>query len=150
MPLSNSLVEVCDYLFQKMVDNKANLALADVYFGDQDKLPVTPVVCIEPGEKRNILRRAGAGRMIDIEFDISILVYHSFITSPQQNRRGADTLAELVEDIVHADKQLGTTNPLVIHGYCTTVQSGYTTKTGTLVRANKILYQAQSQFVLPS
>ncbi len=145
--LTGSLVEVCDFLFDKMVDNKANLGLADVFFGDQDRLPTTPVVCIEPGIKRNLLRQAAGARMLDVVFELTILVYHSFITSPQENRRGADALAEAIEAVVHSDRTLGNR---VIHGYCPEIQSGYTTKSGSLVRANKVSYSAQSQYILPS
>lgn len=145
--LSGSLVEICDFLFNKVVDNKANLGLADVFYGDQDRLPSTPVVCVEPGIKRNLLRQAAGGRMLDIVFELTLLSYHSFIQSPQENRRGADALAEAVEAVVHSDRQLG---GRVIHGYCVDVQSGYVNKSGSLVRSNKISYQATSQFLLPS
>ena len=147
MVMSGSLVAVCDYLFDKIVDNEVSLGVAATYFGDQEKLPTTPVVCVEPGIKRNLLRQAAGARMLDIVFELTLLVYHSFITSPQENRRGADALAEAVEAVVHSDRTLG---GLVIHGYCPEIQSGYTTKSGSLVRANKILYQATSQHLLPS
>lgn len=148
MPLTNSLVEVCDYQYNKMVDNKANLGLVDVYFGDQDKIPVTPVVCIEPQIKTNILNEAGAGRLISIEFRLFFLVYYSFIQSPQDNRRGADALAEAIESVVHSDRTLG---GLITHGYCTDVESGYTTKGNSLIRSNKITFVGTTaRAILPS
>jgi len=147
MVLSNSLVEVCDYQFDKMVENKANLVLADVFYGDQNLIPVTPVVCIEPQIKTNTLDESAAARKISIEFRLFFLVYFAFIQSPQDNRRGADALAEAIETIVHTDRTLG---GLVIHGYCTDVESGYTTKSNSLIRSNRITYVAKSQIILPS
>lgn len=147
MTLSTSLVEVCDYQYNKMIDNKANLGLADVFFGDQNTIPTTPVVCIEPQMKVNSLRESAAARYIDIEFTLFFLVYFSFIQSPQENRRGSDALAEAIESVVHADRTLG---GLVIHGYCTLIESGYTTKGNSLLRSNKITYIAQSKSILPS
>lgn len=147
MALSTSLVEVCDYMLDKMLDNKANLGLADAFFGDQNTIPTTPIVCIEPQMKTNILNESAAARKIDIEFRLFFLVYHSLIASPQENRRGADALAEAIETVVHSDRALG---GLVIHGYCTDVESGYTTKGSTLVRSNRISYFAKSQSILPS
>lgn len=145
--LTNSLVLISDYLYQKFKDNMANLEIEDVYYGDQDKIARPPAICVEPADIKNLLKQAAAARRIDIEFYISFLCYHSEITSGQSNRRNADRLAERVAALVHADRTLG---GLVIHGYCTDVHSGYATKGNTLMRANKIDYYAKSQFDLPS
>lgn len=147
MILTKSLVVIADYMLDKLKDNKATLGIMEAYYGDQDKLATTPVVCVEPQYKANALRQAATARMLDIEFNLTFLVYHSFIVSPQENRRGSDALAQDIEDLVHSDRDL---NGLVIHGYCTLNESGYTTKGNSLVRSNKITYVAQSQFVLPS
>lgn len=151
MALSNSIVELSEYWYDKLIDNKSNLGLADVFYGDQEKIPSTPVVCVEPGYKTNLLDLGAMARKLNIEFNLSFLIYHSFITSPQENRRGADLLAEAVESMVHSDKQAGTQpNNLVIHGYCTSVESGYTTKGNSLLRSCKVMYYAKSQVILPS
>lgn len=153
MALTNSVVIVSQYLVDKLNDNKANLGLQAVYYGDQTKIPYTPTVCIEPVEKNNELRQGGMARYIDMEFMINIILYHSSIQSEQSNRKEADLFAEAIESVIHADRALGSVaagNNLVTHGYITKLESGYATKQGTLMRSARMTYAAISQNVLPS
>jgi hypothetical protein len=143
--LTGSLELVCQYLFELLEANKDILQLEDVFYGDQDKLPRTPAACVEPGEKDRELK--GAQRMTRVTFRIYVLIYHSAVTSPQSNRRSADRTAEAIEGLIHSDPRMG---GLVIHGFCTNVSSGYANRTGTLVRASRITFEAQSQELLPS
>lgn len=143
--LTASLVDVCEYLFTLLDTNKESLGLMAVYYGDQDRLPMTPVACIEPDTKNRDLK--GAQRMTAVTLRAYVLVYHSAITSPQQNRRDADQMAEDIETLIHSKRSL---DGLLIHGMVTAIESGYVTRERTLVRSSRLTYEGLSQQLLPS
>ena len=144
--LAGSLVTICDYIFEKLEANQANLGVAQVYYGDQEKFPETPSVCVEPDERPRELK--SAQRMTKVTFRIYILVYHGTISSPQANRRDADLLAENIEALIHEDPQFG---GLLIHSLCTNIESGYANRgERTLVRTSRITFEGLSQQLLPS
>lgn len=147
MTLSHSIVDVAAALEQKLNDNAATLGLKAVYYGDQERLATTPVVCVEPDTKVQEYRGGGVNRMLGVNITIFLLVYHSFVQSPQENRRGADQLAEAIEDLIHQDVNLG---GLVIECHVSEVASGYATKGNSLVRANRITVVHTTQNRLPS
>lgn len=144
MTLATTIPEVAEALFDKLEANKVVLGIQAVYYGDQNRLPVTPAVCIEPDAKTNTLK--SAFRMVSLDFKVYILIYHSQVTSPQDNRRNADALAEAVETLIHADKDLG---GRVIHCMIDEIASGYVTKGNSLVRASRLTFSALSQNQLP-
>lgn len=145
MPLTDKLSVVSQALVTKLRDNQAGLGLNAVYYGDQDKLPTSPIACVEPDTKNNTLK--SAQRMILVDFSAYILIYHSGVVSPQVNRSESDEMAEAVETLVHADRTLG---DLLIHCMITEVASGYANKAGSLVRASRLTFNGQSQALLPS
>lgn len=143
--LTASLVEFTDKVLEIIRANQEALSIHSIFLGDQEKLPGTPVVCVEPDNKTNTLKNATRG--IEIQLRVQIIVYTAMLASPEQNRRDADVLAEDIETLLHADAQLG---GLVIHSMVDDVASGYASKAGTLVRANKVQFTARSQSRLPS
>lgn len=143
--LTASLVEYTDKILEIIRANQESLSIHSIFLGDQEKLPGTPVVCVEPDTKANILKNATRG--IEIQLRAQIIVYTAMLASPEQNRRDADVLAEDIETILHANPTL---DGLVIHSLADEVASGYASKAGTLVRANKIQFTARSQSRLPS
>jgi hypothetical protein len=102
-------------------------------------------VCVEPDHKTNQLK--GAPRRIRIDIRNFLLVYFAYVGSPQDNRHAADELAESIETLLHKDATLG---GLVIDSMVDDVESGYVTKSGSLVRGSRITFSAQSQGMLPS
>lgn len=144
MTLTASLVEVSESLYNKFEAAKGTLGIGAVFYGDQNRLPVTPALCVEPDGKTNTLK--SAFRVIAIEFKVYVLLYHGSVTSPQDNRRAADALAEAVETLIHADRTLG---GLVTHCMVDEVASGYITKGSTLIRSSRLTFSAISQNQLP-
>jgi hypothetical protein len=142
--LTASLVVISDYLFNLLDVNKEDLGLEAVFYGDQEKFPVTPAACIEPDEKPRELK--SAQRMTRVEFNVYVLLYYGKIESPQTNRRDSDILAERVEALIHSKRSL---DGLVIHGMITSLTSGYVVRDGSLLRASRLTYNAQSQELLP-
>jgi hypothetical protein len=143
--LATTLSEVCEYVEDLLRLNQSLLGLEEIYYGDQAKIPVTPVACIEPGEKRSSWK--GAQRMARVEFEAYVLVYHNDVRSPQDNRRAADKLAEDIASVISSHAQF---EGLVISNLVTSVESGYVDRGSTTMRSSRITFQALSQELLPS
>lgn len=145
MPLTAKVVDICDYLLNLLADNQASLGIEGLAYGDVERLPVTPYVCVEPEDKTRTLKNAQ--RMTNLNFTIFIIVYFGPVASVQANRRGADILAESIEDLVHSKKSL---DGLVTHGMITNIASGYANRDRTLIRASRMTYEGISQELLTS
>jgi hypothetical protein len=149
MPLATKLSEVCDRAKLLLEDEAATLGIAEgcIFYGDQDRLPGYPAVCVEPDVKP--VEMYGAGRMTQIVLRIYILVYHGEVkNSESTNRRDADILAETIADLFNAD---GTFFGLAIHAFVSEVKSGYSLKQqGTTVRSTRLQFDVKSQERLPN
>lgn len=117
----------------------------DIYYGDQDLLPRTPSVCIEPNDKNRSL--AGAPNMTDNEFEIYAMIYHNKVQSNATTRQEVDQLAYEIEAWIHKDLQLklGTSTPALIHGFVVSNESGYTFKNNTLYRTARLTYKGKNK-----
>lgn len=142
--LTGSLEEYAGFLHDLITSYKEVLGLKDVYYGDQDNIPVSPVVCVEPDNKSRVLQRIGRGT--NVSFTVYLLLYHSSIRDPQANRRDADRLAENLETLIHNNE---TANGLVVTSLVSRVESGYATKTNSIMRASRLTVEAESQHRLP-
>jgi hypothetical protein len=147
-PYSPSIVVITDALIAKLESPPAltfTLAPTAVFFGDQDRIPSTPAVCVEPGEKNRTLN--GAGQMTDNEFEIYILVYHNKVQGNETTRRECDILAYEIEKYLHTDLQLlvGGSDPRLIHGFVRSNESGYTFKQNTLYRSARLTYYGRNK-----
>lgn len=49
---TSSLHEIGSYLYELLDLHQIELGLAAVYYGDQERIPVTPVACVETGTDR--------------------------------------------------------------------------------------------------
>ncbi len=115
-----------------------------VTYGDQEKISVVPMVCVEPSDKRREFN--GVGRRTRIDFEIYVLVYYGTLESVQVNRQTTDELAEAIEARLHAAL---TCDGLVINSLVTRVESGVANKGGSKLRASRLTFTAQSQVHLP-
>lgn len=147
MPLAVDLSTVGDWGVALLQANAQTLGIPDngVFYGDQERIPCSPCVCVETGDKKAVLY--GAGRMTELELNIYFLVYHSEIRAVQSNRRDADILAETIGKVLNADATMG---GLAIHSFVSQISSGYATKTNTTMRASRIEFQIRSQERLPN
>lgn len=151
MPLTNSLVAICDFLIESLNNTKSQTGIQAVHYGDQELIETTPVACIEPISKVFLPRQSAGSRMQDLEFNVAVIIYNSLITSTDVNRREADIVTEAVETVINSDRQMtrGGQDQLVIHCWSTGYDSGYSSKGGTRLRSSKINFYAKSQFLLP-
>lgn len=143
---------MCRFLVNKLNASAAKTALQiqDVYYGDQERLPRTPAVCVEPGEKVRELN--GAPRRTLITFTNYIIVYHNPVKNATVIREEDDQRAEAIERFIHADPYFadGSGNDQVIDSLVTSIESGYQMRANTLFRASRLTVEARNQEQLPT
>jgi hypothetical protein len=122
----------------------ASLGIEATYYGDQTILPVTPAVCITPGNKSRGFQ--GASLMTENTFESYVFVYFGKVQDVQQNLHSAQTLADAIEPIVQADMTLG---GIVIWTICTQNEPGIINKQGSLLMGNRMTFQSYSKTRLP-
>jgi hypothetical protein len=132
-------------LEHETVPGTNDLGIQDVFYGDQNRLPRTPAVCVEPGEKRRKLE--GLPRRALTTMICYVLVYHNPVTSREVAQEEKDNLTEAIEDKLHADAQMGGT---VIDSMVLTTEYGYAQRNNTLFRVSRLAFEATSKVNLPS
>jgi hypothetical protein len=124
--------------------NKSPLGLQDVWMGDQERLPRTPCVSVEPGMKLRELN--GVPRRYQVQLEAYVMIYMDRIQDTQNNERQVLVLAEAVEAVLHADETLG---GLVIDSAVVESNPGYVNRGGTLMSAVRLTFRAMSMKMLP-
>lgn len=115
-----------------------------MYYGDQTILDKTPAVCVSPGNKQRGWEGASLGTRNVIE--TYVYVYYGKIQDVQTNLHAAQTLADAIEPVVHADVTLG---GLVIGTLCTQNEPGVINKMGSLLMGNRMTFESFSKTRLP-
>jgi len=116
------------------------LGADDVYYGDQDKFPRSPSVCVDPNNRQRTLQ--GVSFRTDNNFALYILVYHAKIQDNQLTRKEVQQISEAIETLLHQDPQLGGN---VIHSFCSLNESGYVYRQSTMYRTNRITFEPYSK-----
>lgn len=149
MANTDSVDLVVQYVIDKLKTNYAALTSAvggqvgsadDVYYGDQEKFPRTPSICVDPGTMDRTLQ--GVSFRTDNNFVIYILVYHAKLQDNQLTRKEAQQVSEAIETLLHQDPQLG---GLTIHSFCSRNESGYVYRRDTMYRTNRITFEPYSK-----
>ena len=155
MTYTTSMPKLTQFLVDKFQANAVALGTEDrnVFYGDQDRLPRYPAICVDPGDKARELN--GAPRRTAVEVTIYVLVYHGTYTDVQTNLKKSDELIEALEDLIHADPFFKDTSNLsdpdqVISSLVTRTESGYQVKSNSIVRTTRLTVVATVQEQLPS
>lgn len=151
--LTDSLDIVTQYIIDKIKAAATAQSLScgsnflspdSVFYGDQMKLPQVPAVCVEPNNRQRTL--AGATYRTDNNFTVYLLCYNASVTdSDLVVRKQIQQMSEAIETLIHQDPQFG---GLLVHGFCESNESGYTYRSNTLYRTNRILYNGLSRTAL--
>lgn len=136
MSNTDSLVEVTQGIVDLLTTNQSSLGIKKVFYGDQQLLPETPVVCVESGSIGRDM--SGAPFRTQNSFMVFILVYHSNVQDTQKTRKQADVFAERIVALLHQNLNIG---GLVIHGYATSLESAYAHRGGEMLRASRITWE---------
>jgi hypothetical protein len=116
------------------------LGLQDVWYGDQEMVPRTPAVAVEPGSKARVI--AGTSRSTENRLTVYLMVYVAKIQDVQATRKTTDQIAEAIEVHLHNDPTLG---GLVIFSMVSSVESGYAIRGGTLMRSARMTWEGLSK-----
>ena len=141
---TDSLNSVAKEIQSLLEADQVTLGLADVFYGDQSRIPRTPAACIEPGDKKR--EYVGAPRRTEVGFTVYVIVYHYSLQSIQETQNENDLLAESIETLIHSNVTL---NGLVIDSLVSNIELGYQAKGNTMFRASKITIEAKSRVQLP-
>lgn len=119
-------------------------ALQAVYLGDQERIPFSPTICVEPGPKTREL--AGVPRRTNTLLTVYVLIYHGEISDGRDVMDKNQTLVESVVAALDADDTQG---DKLVHGYCSEIAPGYVKKTGKLMQGTRITYTGVIREQLP-
>jgi len=123
---------------------QTDLAVADIWYGEQTKIPRTPAVEVIPGGK--VRNPAGAPRRVKNAFECFVLVQAGQVQDAQLNLHLAGQLAESIETILHTDPTLG---GIVINCLVVRTDFGVSLRSKTEFRAARLTVQAESLTLLP-
>jgi len=120
------------------------LSIADVWYGEQHKVPRTPEVEVIPGQK--VRNPAGAPRRVKNSFEAFVMVLAGQVQDTQLNLHLAGQLSESIEAVLHADPTLG---GICINCLVVRTEFGVATRSSTQYRAARLTVQAESLTLLP-
>lgn len=117
----------------------------DVFFGIQSRYSHHPSIAVAPINKSRELNQMA--NQATNTFAIDILIYHSLIGGPEDNERTAIEQAEVVETLLHNNRQLPDEdlNARIVHSHCTATQTGQTLSGQSAVRTTRISWQGISK-----
>lgn len=144
MPLTDQVDVFTNAVWSLLEANKSVLGLHDVWMGDQDRLPRTPCVSVEPGMKQRELN--GIPRRYQVQLEAYVMVYMDRIQDTQNNERQVLVISEAVEAVLHSDSTVG---GIVIDSAVVETNPGYVNRGGTLMSATRLTFRAMSQKMLP-
>lgn len=112
-----------------------DLGFEAVYYGDQDLIPYTPTLCVDPGGIDREL--SGISLMTTNTISMFLFIYHGPLQGNQKTRKECDEFTEAVVRKLHEDV---TIKGSVISGYCTRVESGISQRGGATLRTSRITW----------
>jgi hypothetical protein len=126
--------------------------LQGVSYGDQQKIPAVPWVCVEPNDKDRPWDTITPTDMTEVVLEIYLLCYFATVDKgTQPSRETADQFGETVEEyfnVNHRQMRNADGNDLVIYSFCVKNESGYTQRQNNLYRSNRITWRGRSKLRL--
>jgi hypothetical protein len=113
--------------------------VAAVYYGDQEKIPIFPAIAVEGGTKSRTLK---ATRTWAIGLEVTIYIHHGQVQSSEITRKETDSLAEQIEDVLHARL---TMDGDVIFGFVNRADSGVAMRDDVMLRTTRMTWGATSE-----
>jgi hypothetical protein len=148
--LTYHATDLADYWIDYLGDRKDdfNPAIKTIFYGDQEMIPETPALCIEPAEIERELQ--GVPFQTQNTLQVAFIVYNAGLGSMQDIQRATDLLAEDIIDVINRDslpvRMDGTgANGLVTQGWVTNFQMGYAMKANMLMRADRFIWTGTSK-----
>lgn len=144
MSLTDSIVTYTGAIKSLIEANNVVLGFQGIYYGDQQNIPKSPSLAVEPGTK--VREIAGASRAVTVTLTSYVLIYHSRIEDTQNTRFETDLFAESVERLIHTSPTL---SGIVVHCFVSSYESGYTYRNGTTWRSARLTVEGLTRVNLP-
>lgn len=153
MTYTSNMETLVQFYVDQLNANKNVLGIQGAFYGDQERIPFTPCVCVEGGEKDRQLN--GAPRRTLTIVTIYFLVYHTQLKPAVQVRKDDDRVADTIEAFIHTNPQLRTNisdpeTDQAVDSLVSRVESGYQQKSNSLFRASRLTLEVRVQEQLPS
>jgi hypothetical protein len=118
------ILQVLDYLYERLDNNKVALGLRYVAYGDEQLLPHYPAAVL--AAEKPLERRHHGTRQFHVTFGCDIFVFHANLSASHRVRTREDIeLAQAVRKFVHDDFSLG---GHIIFGYIEMESPGIVTR----------------------
>ena len=146
--LTDDLTAVSEHIYELLLAAKDDLGLSAVYDGDQRLIGTTPVATVEAGSK--VRELIGVPTQTRVDMTVYVMLYVGKITDTQQNYRDVLALAQLVEDLIHSDKDPVTQyalQGLLVFGMVTTIEPGFAQRGNTVYRTARLTFEGFSKVV---
>jgi len=144
--------EVANRIYDILVANKVALYGADamLFYGDQDRIPVSPTICVEAGTvERPIAGAMGPQGRVENAFTTYILIYYARVQDVETTKREMEAIAEATATYLDNNPRLTLTgDDKLIHGYCRTIDHGYARKNGTLMFGSRLTHTGKTKMQL--
>ena len=123
---------------------------ATVLYGDQNRVPTTPTICVEPGETNRTL--AGVPKRTENQLVAYIIIYYAKVDTNQQTKRDTDKYAEGIVRYLddNLTLELNGDGGIVIHGHVTNINPGYTFRNqgSTLMNTVRLTWVGKTKTIL--
>lgn len=139
--LTKSSVAVTQAIIDLLVLHSPDLGLLEVHYGDQQILSKYPCAVVETYPKS---RDLATTRQLDVTIRTGITIYYGKLQSTEITKKDTEAIAELVEDLLHNDPQLG---GLVVFGYVSRTEPGVSVRQGAMIRATRLVWEGRSREV---
>lgn len=141
---------------QKIIQAVASpLAIADVLYGDHNRIPYNRTVCVFAAPKTVELYATQRG--VINTFNTLVVVYHCKLTDTEINYKECDILTEAIEDQINQYHKLqdpenlsDPSDPLVFHSYVRTVEPGMRLRMDNRWKISRLNVESQSRTRLPT
>lgn len=145
-PNTDSSDVIATYIYNKLNNptNKTALGAQDVWYGDQELLPHTPAICVNPGTKKREFQGATYRTLNTIE--TYVMVYFGKYQDVQTNLHGATQMADAIETLVHSDLLLGGN---VIAVLCVQDEPGMVNKAGVWMLGARLTFESMTKTTFP-
>lgn len=143
MALADRITTVATAMQTLLQANAVALGLQHVYYGDQERIPATPAVCVEPNLIAREISGIGGKGQTDNNITIYVICYLAKIQDDQATRLAADQLSESIMDVLHTSITMSGT---VVHGHVSGIEYGYAKRgAGALTRVARIEWSGFSK-----
>lgn len=138
--LTDNPLLVAESIIDFLSDNKTSLGLRTIVYGEDEFVTETPTVEVVPGTMTT--ETVETAFTVRNNFPVHITIIHSRLDNRQVTRKECDSFAYNVRNKLHENPKLG---GLVVFGYVTMVEPGFTTRQRALMRATRLTWSGFSK-----